>query len=1218
MTMNRIRKNLSSLLAAVMIITMMPGAGLAELTLPSKVRHIEASAFEGDTSLGEVILPEGIETIGARAFADASISRIHLPGSLSEIADDAFDGASVGFFDADRNTYAYNWLDGHGYLLHYSDEAMYDTVVDMAIFRDYPDMGLGNDWFAAWYELAEYEDLKDTVESEPVWTVTQTSGPAAEYLLQHYDGQASLSVAMPESRAVYTFTVACSWAGRSVSATATVCYDYLDILPTGTDIPERLELFKDQENVFSFHFTPEGFSFGNMDRVGFENYTGSADAWYDGHNLHIIPHEKGVFTGEVVLYAGNLYITRQVTFEVEALPEEITSRMTVLVDEETGKINMDALTAIPTDGITDPYDLEKIAAFNEAIPELQEGAAAYNTAMGNLYNQVMGMAAMLGDATGESTGSGFSLTTDLFSFSCGDGVMELLDGNPEIVSAEIVADAAQMVVRNGEQTGTLRLTGTGISLVSGSSKSGGGSIPGANALRAPAGRSPDNTLEFDSPLDFMSSITDALYAFGQYDGIGSAADAAYEAAGGLSPKLTSFMNNPFLLPFMQAFGIEEDCRHISEDIIYITEIYRKYENILSISGHGHPTTMEAADTQMTEQAEKLDRTIRRAIVAYGVDVTMTMSDIAANIYSLIDNVKNFGSAWNPTVSSFLDKGLNIIDGYVLYHTHNIFAIEYDDVRSTDRELHYEFSGIVWDQDMNPIQGVLVTLGANQIYTDAMGMYEMESATSYASPTFTREGYRVKDGPKSIVLTPYEKGTLSVQMILHENGGRIQGDVRDEITHEPISGATISYQGKYATSQTTGRYSIDAPYQKSDTMSVTAKGYARWRNPVAAPGTDQVSEIDVFMRPVKEWTITGTVYGETYDYEQKKWVKNPLAGATVTWGDATTTTLADGSYEIGLEGIAKNDLPSIVFSKDPEYETKTRGRPEIYSGTVAENFNCTLRIRYGFVQLRIVPEHHTGTNAFVRFNSSAKAMIGDLAEVRVPDSYPVPIGTYSISFDGSVSGLGEKTETVTVEEGKTATVTAILPWLYGLRGRVVNEDGNPMAGVTIRADSYKGLGQEDAYIKTDEDGRFYLFNSNPTRGGSFILTGGFISMDYKGKDQQDIMVEKGVLLDETYQVRSTEGKCVRSALIGVSLGHGQSVTRGMIADVTWDSGRSVHLEGEYNMCPKIYLLAEDENAGITVNASIGVNGKLYYRSVTDNIAEFKESIKFDFRDNDDQN
>ena len=82
MTMNRIRKNLSCLLAAVMIITMMPGAGLAELTLPSKVRHIEASAFEGDTSLGEVILPEGIETIGARAFADASISRIHLPGSL--------------------------------------------------------------------------------------------------------------------------------------------------------------------------------------------------------------------------------------------------------------------------------------------------------------------------------------------------------------------------------------------------------------------------------------------------------------------------------------------------------------------------------------------------------------------------------------------------------------------------------------------------------------------------------------------------------------------------------------------------------------------------------------------------------------------------------------------------------------------------------------------------------------------------------------------------------------------------------------------------------------------------------------------------------------------------------------------------------------------------------------------------------------------------------
>ena len=64
------------------------------LDLPSDLKEVPAEAFYGDTSLDEVILPEGIEKIGAKAFAKSTVKRIYLPESLKEIAKDAFWGCN--------------------------------------------------------------------------------------------------------------------------------------------------------------------------------------------------------------------------------------------------------------------------------------------------------------------------------------------------------------------------------------------------------------------------------------------------------------------------------------------------------------------------------------------------------------------------------------------------------------------------------------------------------------------------------------------------------------------------------------------------------------------------------------------------------------------------------------------------------------------------------------------------------------------------------------------------------------------------------------------------------------------------------------------------------------------------------------------------------------------------------------------------------------------
>ncbi|MBE5808157.1 MAG: leucine-rich repeat domain-containing protein [Clostridiales bacterium] len=65
------------------------------LMLPLNVTTIEQEAFYGDTSLGEVVLPDGIKRIESRAFAYTGVTRIYLPRSLTYIAPDAFQGCSL-------------------------------------------------------------------------------------------------------------------------------------------------------------------------------------------------------------------------------------------------------------------------------------------------------------------------------------------------------------------------------------------------------------------------------------------------------------------------------------------------------------------------------------------------------------------------------------------------------------------------------------------------------------------------------------------------------------------------------------------------------------------------------------------------------------------------------------------------------------------------------------------------------------------------------------------------------------------------------------------------------------------------------------------------------------------------------------------------------------------------------------------------------------------
>ena len=84
-----------------------------ELKLPSGLVQIENEAFMGDTSLDIVILPNGVKSIGDKAFANSSIKRIYLPESITYIGNNAFYGCNNIIGYGLEGTYASEYFKMH-------------------------------------------------------------------------------------------------------------------------------------------------------------------------------------------------------------------------------------------------------------------------------------------------------------------------------------------------------------------------------------------------------------------------------------------------------------------------------------------------------------------------------------------------------------------------------------------------------------------------------------------------------------------------------------------------------------------------------------------------------------------------------------------------------------------------------------------------------------------------------------------------------------------------------------------------------------------------------------------------------------------------------------------------------------------------------------------------------------------------------------------------
>ena len=101
------------------------------------------------------------------------------------------------------------------------------------------------------------------------------------------------------------------------SVKGTIDFESLDVVPTGSTIPDTVNLTVGTENQLNFSFTPDGVLSDGY-KSGFAIIDGcDYDLRVDGHTFYIAPKQTGTFEGMIRIETENAVILKGgVTFNV--------------------------------------------------------------------------------------------------------------------------------------------------------------------------------------------------------------------------------------------------------------------------------------------------------------------------------------------------------------------------------------------------------------------------------------------------------------------------------------------------------------------------------------------------------------------------------------------------------------------------------------------------------------------------------------------------------------------------------------------------------------------------------------------------------------------------------------------------------------------------------------------------------------------------------------
>lgn len=130
------KKLIALILVCAMMLNLCVIAAADTVSLPRNLKEVAEELFTGDTSLDEVVVPYGTESIQSRAFANTTLACVYIPETVTYIAEDAFDGTVYPMIISPAGSYAQAYAEDNNIIwedadTYYTEDRLRDTLASL-------------------------------------------------------------------------------------------------------------------------------------------------------------------------------------------------------------------------------------------------------------------------------------------------------------------------------------------------------------------------------------------------------------------------------------------------------------------------------------------------------------------------------------------------------------------------------------------------------------------------------------------------------------------------------------------------------------------------------------------------------------------------------------------------------------------------------------------------------------------------------------------------------------------------------------------------------------------------------------------------------------------------------------------------------------------------------------------------------------------------------
>ncbi len=335
-------------------------------------------------------------------------------------------------------------------------------------------------------------------------------------------------------------------------------------------------------------------------------------------------------------------------------------------------------------------------------------------------------------------------------------------------------------------------------------------------------------------------------------------------------------------------------------------------------------------------------------------------------------------------------------------------------------------GQVTDSSGAPLSGATVSYNGGSTITDANGSYVLAGvAAGSVTLTASLSGYQ----SNSVQVTVSSGTTVTAPVIALTRipTGTISGSVQSA-SGSTLANVTVAYSGGSATTGSSGHYTLTAVPVGTVSVTASTSGYQSSTQSVAVTA-NTTATANFSLNPIPTGTIAGNVVSTS---------GAPIAGATVAYGGASTSTDSNGNYT--LANVQVGTVTVAVTAAG--YQGATQNVTVTANATVTANFTLAANAVPGTVtgSVRNISNNDPVIGATVTFsggttttNSSGAFSFSNVAA-----------GTYA--FTASATGYLTRSQTFTVSGPTTITMQIATAGI--VTGKVNLNSGTAAVGATV--------------------------------------------------------------------------------------------------------------------------------------------------------------------------